>query len=159
MHRQKITVVNKSMVSCRLYIIYPTTPFFRLKCNRKGILALGMAEEISIEFEPNEWRYYYDCIRLHCEDENLLVFIYVYLVINEVIFPKHIEMGACALCEMMIKFVDIKCKVPIQFEYVLIVINSHPDFIVSPLWGVILVNGVVRVKITYSPLKLGMASI
>ena len=55
-HRQKITVVNKSTVSRRLHIIHPTTPFFRLKCDRKGILAPGMAEEISIEFEPNEWR-------------------------------------------------------------------------------------------------------
>ena len=35
--------------------------------NKKGLLAAGMSEVVQLEFCAAEWRYYYDCLRLHCE--------------------------------------------------------------------------------------------
>ena len=35
--------------------------------NKRGLLAPGLAEEITVEFIPEQWRYYYDCLRIHCE--------------------------------------------------------------------------------------------
>ena len=34
---------------------------------KKGLLAAGMSDEITIEFFPQQYRYYYDCIRIHSE--------------------------------------------------------------------------------------------
>lgn len=34
---------------------------------KRGTLAPGMSEEITVEFTPQQWRYYYDCVRIHCE--------------------------------------------------------------------------------------------
>jgi hypothetical protein len=49
-----------------------------------GLMAPGMSEVITIEFCPTEVRYFYDCVRIHNEDENLLVPIHAYPVMNEV---------------------------------------------------------------------------
>ena len=157
-HVQKISILNTSDVSQRLHVVNTTTPFFRVRYEKKGRVAPGMSEDLYIEFKPNAWRYYYDCVRIHCEDENLLIPIHAYPVLNEVVFPQVLDFGAHALCDVRTKIVDIECKVPIQFEYEITVTRPHADFTVTPLRGLIPANGKARVEITYSPVKLGTAT-
>ena len=157
-HVQKVSILNTSSVSQRLHVVNTTTPFFRVRYEKKGRVAPGMSEDLYIEFKPNAWRYYYDCVRIHCEDENLLIPIHGYPVINEVVFPRVLDFGANALCDTTTKIIDIECKVPIQFEYEIIVTKPHPDFRVTPLTGLIPANGKAQVSVTYSPVKLGTAS-
>ena len=157
-HVQKVSVLNTSDLSQRLHVINTTTPFFRVRYNKKGRVAPGMSEDIFIEFKPNAWRYYYDCIRLHCEGENLLIPIHAYPVLNDVVFPRVLDFGTRALCETARKTVEIKCSVPIQFEYELTVTKPHPDFSVQPMRGIIPANGAAVVEIIYIPVKLGTAS-
>lgn len=57
----------------------------------------GIAEEIYVQFTPNdEYKYYYDCIRIHCEGDKILIPIHAFPVINskkDEIFPNYIDMG------------------------------------------------------------------
>ena len=85
---QVLKIVNTSHFAQRLHVINTTTPYFSITCNKKGIVAPGMAENIRITFRPDEWRYYYDCIRVHCQDENLLIPIHAYPIANDVFFPE-----------------------------------------------------------------------
>jgi hypothetical protein len=159
-HTQIVRVVNVTPVAQRIHVLNPATPFFSARFSRakKGWLAPGMAEEIAIDFEPAEWRYYYDCVRLHTGDETLLVPIHAYPVVNEVIFPSKLDLGVCPLAETTTKVVMLRCNVPIQFEYELTVTQPHPDIVITPLRGVIPSEGHVAVEVQFTPRALACAS-
>lgn len=35
--------------------------------NKRGLLPSGLDEEVVVEFCPQQYRYYYDCVRVHSE--------------------------------------------------------------------------------------------
>jgi len=53
---QKFKVMNNSTKTQRVHILPPMTPYFKIFYKRKGGLAPGMAEDITIHFYPNEYR-------------------------------------------------------------------------------------------------------
>ena len=82
-HKQRFVVTNLTNASKRLHVVVPTTPHFKCTFEKRGLMAPGMSEVITVEFCPTEVRYYYDCVRIHNEDENLLVPVHAYPVMNE----------------------------------------------------------------------------
>jgi hypothetical protein len=89
-NRLKLKVRNTAGYSTRVTLVPPTTPFFKVcLCSAKAYVAVrvashrhvlqvnhtdrhgsippGLADEITVEFCAQEWRYYYDCIRIHSE--------------------------------------------------------------------------------------------
>eukprot|EP00798_Chlamydomonas_sp_ICE-L_P009093 gene9093-16217_t len=96
---------NSSSEGKRLHIVPPTTPFFNALCdNKRGSIAPGLCDEITVSFCPQEWRYYSDSVRIHAEGEqNLLIPLHAYPVMNETKFPKRIDFGKCALGETVTK--------------------------------------------------------
>eukprot|EP00743_Colponemidia_sp_Colp-15_P003394 GILK01003668.1.p1 GENE.GILK01003668.1~~GILK01003668.1.p1 ORF type:complete len:832 (-),score=131.18 GILK01003668.1:94-2589(-) len=157
-HTQLLRIVNVSSESQRIHILNPTTKFFTTRVNKKGLLAPGMSEDIYVDFTPTEWRYYYDCIRIHCEGEKLLVPMHGYPVMNDVVFPKLIDFGACAVGSEVIRYERLECKIPINFEFEFTIKTSHSDFQVSPMTGIVPANGFVDIQITYSPSRLSTSS-
>ncbi|CAM9360174.1 unnamed protein product, partial [Ectocarpus sp. 8 AP-2014] len=83
-HSQCVRVVNISRTSQRLHILGPATDSFKMRCNKKGLVAPGSSEVITVDFHPREHRYHYDCLRLHTDSENLLVPLHAYPVSDEV---------------------------------------------------------------------------
>lgn len=55
---------------------------FTVKMIKKGLLASGMNEDLYIHFRPQEYRYYYDTIRINSETCDILVPIHAYPVPN-----------------------------------------------------------------------------
>ncbi|CAN0008939.1 unnamed protein product [Ectocarpus sp. 6 AP-2014] len=152
-HSQCVRVVNISRTSQRLHILGPATDNFKMRCNKKGLVAPGSSEVITVDFHPREHRYHYDCLRLHTDSENLLVPLHAYPVMNDVIFPERLDFGVHALGETVRRVVKMVCKVPIQFEFEIEVTKSHPHFKIDPLRGMVPANGAVEVHIEHTPVS------
>jgi len=154
-HSHTLRILNISPTSLRVTIIGPSTPHFRLSFDKKGLLAPGMSEEIAVLFTPHEWRYYYDTVKIFCGDmaENLVVPIHAYPSANDIALPRIIDFGRVAIGTSRTKVVPLACKIPLQFEFEITVLEEHPDFQVSPLAGIIPPDGAANVSITFFPTR------
>mmetsp|Transcript_18802 Transcript_18802/g.24219 ORF Transcript_18802/g.24219 Transcript_18802/m.24219 type:complete len:1082 (-) Transcript_18802:17-3262(-) len=158
-HTQQVSVINISASSKRIHILPPSTTNFKIRMSKRGLLAPGMSENIKIDFYPSELKYHYDCVKVHTEDENLLIPIHAYPTANDVIFPKFIDFGIKELGKKFKKKYSIRCGVPVQFEFHLDVRKEHPFFTVHPLTGIIPANGSAEVFIEFLPLSSETVSI
>jgi hypothetical protein len=69
----QVRVINKSDKKQRIHVLPPQTPSFKFDVTNNGFIRPGLAQDIKITFRPSEYRYYYDCVRLHCPGQNILV--------------------------------------------------------------------------------------
>ena len=63
--------------------------------------------KISVKFHPVAYTYYYDCIRIRAENQNLVIPLHGYPVINNIEFPSNIQFGNSPLCEPATKVISI----------------------------------------------------
>jgi hypothetical protein len=49
-HKQRFVVTNLSTESKRLHVVIPTTPYFKVAMTKRGLMAPGMSEVITVEF-------------------------------------------------------------------------------------------------------------
>lgn len=154
-HTQVLHIVNISGSSIRVSIIGPSTQWFKIDFDKKGLLAPGMSEDITVMFEPHEWRYYYDTIQIFCGEnaENLVVPIHGYPSANDIVLPRILDFGSVAIGTSRTKVIPLTCKVPIQFEFEVKILEASPDFEVSPLRGMIPAQNTVEIVIRFSPTK------
>mmetsp|Transcript_1891 Transcript_1891/g.4263 ORF Transcript_1891/g.4263 Transcript_1891/m.4263 type:complete len:866 (+) Transcript_1891:80-2677(+) len=157
-HSQRLRILNISGSSLRLSIIGPMTAWFQAKYTKKGILAPGMSEDLEIIFSPTEWRYYFDSIKIYCgEESNLVVPIHAYPTANDIQVPRFIDMGAVPVGMTVSKQIPLQCTIPISFEYMITVLEDHPDFSVEPLQGMIPADDTVVITVTFRPSKFATA--
>nr|ADD85929.2 FAP221 [Chlamydomonas reinhardtii]7SQC_M0 Chain M0, FAP221 [Chlamydomonas reinhardtii]7SQC_M1 Chain M1, FAP221 [Chlamydomonas reinhardtii] len=154
-YSQVLRIRNVRASGTRFHIIPPSTPFFKATCPaKKGLLAPGMTEEVAVEFCPTQYRYYYDCVRVHCEEENLLIPLHAYPVANEALFPTRVDFGRVALGQEVVRSHTLECKVPVDFEYEIVEVKPNPAFRVEPARGVVPGRGRVTVDMWFCPLAL-----
>jgi len=147
-------IMNSSLRTQRFIIHEPTTKYFKARMSKLGAVAPGMWEEMTIEFTPDEHRYYYDSIRVVTESSDpVVVPIHAYPVVNTADFPTAIDFGKCSITETMSKVVPLSSSVPIEFEFELKILKPSTFFDVSPLQGIIPANGKVDIKISFNPLQ------
>lgn len=105
------------------------------------MIPTGVAEEIYVQFTPadDQYKYYYDAIRIHCEGDKILIPIHAFPVINSEkseLFPSLIDMGKkCKIGQSYTKQLNIESNCPVNFEYDIEVVKEHPDIRLGPLSG------------------------
>ncbi|XP_021377773.1 cilia- and flagella-associated protein 221-like isoform X2 [Mizuhopecten yessoensis] len=153
-HVQTLSIVNASTEVIRMHIIPPQTKYFYLKYKKTERLVPGLTIECTIEFTADEWRYYYDCIRINCPgEENLVIPIHGYPVMSTDDFPQQFSFPPVPVGHKMTKVFPLRCEAPIDFEFNLTYIQPHPSFSVQPMTGVIPAHGESEVSVTFAPLE------
>ncbi|XP_078572039.1 cilia- and flagella-associated protein 221-like [Branchiostoma floridae x Branchiostoma japonicum] len=150
--KQIMRVANVSGDIQRMHILPPATSYFKLHYTKPDRLVPGLTMDVQVEFTPDEWRYYYDCIRIHCkDDENLLIPIHAYPVMNTADFPSQVTFPPTPIGQIRVKKIPLRCNAPIDFEFQISFIQPHPAFKVEPQTGTVPANGEAVITVTFSP--------
>ncbi|KAI5619632.1 cilia- and flagella-associated protein 221 [Silurus asotus] len=106
-YRKVVKIINISTKVIRIHVIPPETKYFQTEHTPMSRLVPGLAHTITVHFRPNEWRYFFDSIRIHCkEEENLLVNVHAYPVIDDLNIPPQIDLSPVPLGQRQVQLGD-----------------------------------------------------
>ncbi|XP_059904858.1 cilia- and flagella-associated protein 221 isoform X2 [Gadus macrocephalus] len=161
-YQKVLKLINISSEVINIHIITTQTKYFRTTYTKKYRLIPGLAYTVKVHFCPDQWRYFYDCLRIHCKgEEALLIPVHAYPVIDDLCIPPHIHLPSIPLGHSVSHSLPLRCSCPadLEVEFQVHVIQPHQAFQVQPLAGSIPASGEVVITVTFRPLEYGTSQV
>ena len=152
--KKLLRICNVSTEKQNIHVIPPATKYFQIHYSKPARFVPGYMLDVAVKFVADEWRYYHDCIRVHCKgEENLIVPLHAYPVVDTSDFPKKIVFAPrqVILGDSTSKKFSLSSHCPVSFEYQISVLQSHPSFSVQPLTGTIDANSSTEISVNFKP--------
>lgn len=155
----KVNMVNKTRAGQRIILIEPQSSQFRLRYSKKGRVAPGLAECVWVDFVPDTRRYFYDEIRVCCEDVNFIVPIHAYPTTGVKLRKRIVDFGVCERGQSLVRTIDVESEVAaVALKYKVRLVQDNSQFeILGPLEGTVPADSVARIAIRYRPTRLDTA--
>ncbi|KAG5186233.1 hypothetical protein JKP88DRAFT_133469, partial [Tribonema minus] len=153
---RNVDVVNISASSQRLLVFAPSTAYFSIKLTAAGHIAPGCAQKICVTCRPDEYRYYYDTLRLHTAQGDILVPLHAYATVvtpDARLLPTIVDFGVGVIGNWYEKKLVMKNRLPVQFDFELIAEDTHPYITVMPLRGNLLPGSTATIVVNYKPMS------
>ncbi|XP_056444719.1 cilia- and flagella-associated protein 221 [Gadus chalcogrammus] len=161
-YQKVLKLINISSEVINIHIITTQTKYFRTTYTKKYRLIPGLAYTVKVHFCPDQWRYFYDCLLIHCKgEEALLIPVHAYPVIDDLCIPPHIHLPSIPLGHSVSHSLPLRCSCPadLEVEFQVHVIQPHQAFQVQPLAGSIPASGEVVITVTFRPLEYGTSQV
>jgi hypothetical protein len=155
----KIKIINKSKFSERIIILPPTTPFFKIRYNKRGQIAPGLSEVIFLYFTPQNYQYYTDNICINCPGGKIIIPIHAFPKMNVHVkeyVPKMIDLGNITIETTEKKDFVINNIIDIPFKFQITPLNECEEITLNPLMGEIKPFETQRFNISITPKKFGI---
>ncbi|KAM9454928.1 cilia- and flagella-associated protein 221 [Clarias gariepinus] len=159
-YKKVVRLINISSEVIHIHILPTQTKYFETEYTQKSRLVPGLAHTVTVHFSPDEWRYFFDSIRIHCKgEETLQVPIHAYPVIDDLNIPPYINLFPVPLGKRSTCVIPLSCSCPVDFEFQVYCLKSHEAFTISPLSGIIPAKGKTDLSVTFTPQQYGTAEI
>ena len=155
----KIKIINKSKFSERIIILPPTTPFFKIRYNKRGQIAPGLSEVIFLYFTPQNYQYYTDNICINCPGGKIIIPIHAFPKMNVHVkeyVPKMIDLGNITIETTEKKEFAINNIIDIPFKFQITPLNECEEISLTPLIGEIKPFETQKFNISITPKKYGI---
>ena len=150
--RKTIRIKNTQSSSTRVTIHPLREAEFSIQYRKKGLLAPGMAEELTLIFRPTEWKYYSDSIKVSTEDGSGIVVPIHCLPGEALAFPRMIDFGNVERGISSLQKIPINHTLPFTFNYRAQMLSSCSAFKVDPSEGI---SGDNALTVTFNPIEFG----
>ena len=155
----KVSIINKSRYSERIIILPPTTPFFKIRYNKRGQIPPGLSEIIYLIFTPQNYQYYTDNICINCPGGKIIIPIHAFPKMNIHVkdyIPKMIDLGNITIETTEKKDFAINNIIDIPFKFQITPINECDEISLTPLNGEIKPFETQKFNISITPKKYGI---
>ncbi|KAF5902307.1 cilia- and flagella-associated protein, partial [Clarias magur] len=159
-YKKVVRLINISSEVIHIHIFPTQTKYFQTEYTQKSRLVPGLALTLTVHFRPDEWRYFFDSVRIHCKgEETLQIPIHAYPVIDDLNIPPYINLFPVPLGKRSTCVIPLSCSCPVDFEFQVYCLKSHEAFTISPLSGIIPAKGKTNLSVTFTPQQYGTAEI
>lgn len=159
---RKLTLSTTSVHSLRMNISTDFSSDFELIMNKKGKIASGLSQEITITFSPKTYKLYLGKLVIMTELGKIIVPVEAYPVLNPKLcleFSKIIDFKKCEINQFCVIKKRILSISQTDFDFEFFLSKVIEDFQINPIKGTVFGNQSLEIQIMFAPRSIGQHSV